>query len=83
MQHGSTLYNLGVSYYAYGTIKTGRKVYGYFYKLSKPATVEQIEAIRKEYPYVETHRSQSQYAPELTASVLMFPSKAQLKRQGV
>ena len=83
MQHGSTLYKHGINYYAHGTIKAERKIYGYFYKLSKPATIEQLEALRAEFPQLETRRSVSQYAPELTASVLVFPSKAQLKRQGV
>lgn len=83
MQYGSTLYNLGLSYYAHGTIKQGRKVQVYFYKLSKPATSEQIQELRKAYPYVSTGYGYSQYAPELRASVLVFPSKAELKRQGV
>lgn len=82
MQHGSTLYNLGMSYYAHGTIKQGRKVQAYYYKLSKPATSEQIQELRKIYPHVSTGYGYSQYAPEQRASVLIFPSKAELKRQG-
>lgn len=83
MQHGSTLYSLGLSYYAHGTIKQGRKVQAYFYKLSKPATSEQIQELRKVYPYVSTGYGYNQYAPEIRSSVLIFPSKAELKRQGV
>lgn len=83
MHHGSTLYNLGLSYYAYGTIKNGRKVQAYYYKLSKPATSEQIQALREAFPYVSTGYGYSLYAPELRKSVLIFPSKAELKRQGV
>ena len=83
MQHGSTLYNLGLSYYAHGTIKQGRKVQAYYYKLCKPATSEQIQMLRESFPYVTTGYGYSEYAPELRASVLIFPSKAELKRQGV
>ena len=81
MTHGSTLYNAGVSYYAHGTIKDGRKTVAYFYKLCKPATLEQLETIRKAHPKMSTGRANSQYAPEVCSSVLIFPSKAQLKRQ--
>ena len=83
MQHGSTLYNLGLSYYAHGTIKQGRKVQAYFYKLSKPATNEEIQELRKSCPYVSTGYGYNQYAPEQRASVLIFPSRAELKRMGV
>lgn len=83
MQHGSTLYTLGLSYYAYGTVKQGRKVQAYFYKLSKPATPEQLAELRKVFPHVHTGQRQSQYAPELKASVLLFPSKAELNRQSI
>ena len=83
MQHGSTLYTMGLSYYAHGTIKQGRRVQAYFYKLSKPATSEQLNELRKQYPYVSTGYGYSQYAPELRASVLIFPSKAEIKRRGV
>jgi hypothetical protein len=83
MQHGSTLYNLGLSYYAHGTIKQGRKLQAYFYKLSKPATSEQIQELRKNYPNIYTGYAGSQYAPEQRASVLIFPSKAEIKRMGV
>jgi hypothetical protein len=80
MTHGSTLYTLGLSYYAHGTVKQGRKVQAYFYKLCNPATPEQLAEIRKVFPHVHTGQSQSQYAPELKASVLLFPSKAKLNR---
>lgn len=83
MQHGSTLYTLGLSYYAHGTLKQGRKTVAYYYKLCKPATSEQIQEIRKTYPHASTGYGYSEYAPEQRASVLIFPSKAQLKRQGV
>ena len=83
MNHGSTLYNLGLSYYAHGTLKQGRKVRAYFYKLCKPATSQQLQALREVYPYASTGYGYSEYAPEQRASVLIFPSKAQLKRQGV
>lgn len=52
MQHGLDLYKAGISYHAYGTIKQGRKVQAYFYKLCKPATTEQIAELRKAYPHV-------------------------------
>lgn len=83
MNHGSTLYNLGLSYYSYGTIKQGRKVQAYFYKLTKPATSEQIQELRKSYHHVSTGYGYNQYAPEQRSSVLIFPSKAELKRMGV
>jgi len=83
MHHGSTLYNLGFSYYAHGTIKNGRKVQAYYYKLSKPATSEQIQTLREAFPYVSTGYCYSQFAPEIRASILIFPSQSELKRQGV
>jgi len=83
MQHGSTLYTLGLSYYAHGTVKQGRKVQAYYYKLCKPATTEQLAELLKVFPHVHTGQSQSQYAPELKASVLLFPSKAELTRASI
>lgn len=83
MNHGSTLYNLGMFYYAHGTIKQGRKVQAYFYKMCKQATSEQIQKLRETFPHVTTGYGYSQYVPELRASVLIFPSKAELKRKGV
>lgn len=83
MNHGSTLYNLGLSYYAHGTIKQGRKTMAYYYKLCKPATPEQIQALRAVFPYVTEGVSRTQYAPELRACVLIFQSKAEIKRQGM
>ncbi len=80
MSHGSTLYTLGLSYYAHGTVKQGRKVQAYFFKLCKPATPEQLSELRKVFPHVHTGQSQAQYAPELKSSVLLFPSKAELNR---
>lgn len=83
MNHGSALYNLGLSYYAHGTIKQGRKVQAYFYKMNKQTTLEEIQKLRETFPHVTTGYGCSQYAPELRVSVLIFPSKAELKRQGV
>lgn len=80
MSHGSTLYTLGLSYYAHGTVKQGRKIQAYFFKLCKPVTPEQLAELRKVFPHVHTGQSQSQYAPELKSSVVLFPSKAELKR---
>ena len=80
MNHGSTLYAIGVNYYSHGTINRGRKIEGYFFKLSKPATGEQFEAIKREFPMVQAGHTRSEYAPEQSASVLIFPSKAALKR---
>lgn len=82
MHHGSTLYKLGLSYYAHGTLKQGRKIAAYVYKLCKPATSEQMQTLRDTFPYVTTGYGYSEYAPEIRASVLIFPSKAQLKREG-
>lgn len=83
MNHGSTLYNLGLSYYAYGTIKQGRKVQAYYYKLCKPATPEQTQALQSVFPHVTEGTSRAQYAPELRANVLIFPSKAEMKRKSM
>ena len=83
MQHGSTLYRNGIDYYEHGTIKQGRQVKAYFYKLCKPATLKQIQALRDNFPYVRAGYGYSEYAPELQASVLIFPSKAELKRQSI
>lgn len=82
MQHGSTLYRAGINYYAHGTIKNGRKVVAYFYKLTKPATSEQIAAVRDAFPHVSTGYGYNEYAPENRSAVLIFPSKAELKRKG-
>ena len=82
MQHGADLYRTGISYFAYGTIKTGRKVNAYFYKLSTPATSEQIATLRGKFPHVSTGYGCSEFAPELLKQVLIFPSVAELKRKG-
>ena len=83
VQHGSNLYRAGISYYAHGTIKNGRKVRAYFYKLCKPATSEQIAALRETCPQASTGYGYSEFAPEARCAVLIFPSAAELKRQGV
>ena len=80
MNHGSTLYALGINYYAHGTIKQGRKVQAYYFKLCKPASAEQVQAVRESFPHAVTGTSQSEYAPELRSSFLIFPSQAHLKR---
>ena len=80
MNHGQYLYHAGISYYSHGTIKDGRKVKAYFYKLSVPATSDQIQLLRVNFPYVQTGYGFSEFAPELKRSVLIFPSKAELKR---
>ena len=82
MNHASKLYELDISFYAHGTIQQGRKVAAYFYKLTAPATIEQIHKLRAYYPYVQTGFGHSEYAPEQVASVLIFPSKAELIRKG-
>lgn len=83
MQHGSTLYSLGISYFAYGTIKQGRKVQAYYFKLCKPLTPEQLSALREVYPDVHTGHSQYMYAPEIITNVVYFLSKAEIKRQSI
>lgn len=83
MQHGSTLYKLGISYHAHGTIRNGRKVNAYYYKLCSPATLEQLKLLREQFPHVVTGYGYSQFAPEMRKAVLIFPSAAQLKRDGV
>ena len=82
MQHGSELYRAGVDYYQHGAIKNGRKVVAYFYKLCKPATVEQIAALREKFPHISTGYGYGEFAPEQRREVLIFPSAAELKRQG-
>ena len=81
--HGADLYKANIAYYDHGTLKDGKKILAYVYKLCKPATSEQLDTIRKVYPHMSTGRSVARFAPEMSASVLIFPSKAQLKRQGL
>jgi hypothetical protein len=83
MQHGSTLYNADIHYYAHGTIKQGRKVQAYYYKLCKPITSEQIQELRKVFPHLSTGYGQSEFAPEQRKQVLIFPSQAELSRKGL
>ncbi len=83
MQHGSELYSLGIDYYTHGTIKSGRKVQAYFYKLCKPATSEQIASLREKFPHVATGYGYSEFSPENRKQVLIFPSAAELKRKGL
>jgi hypothetical protein len=82
MQHGSYLYSAGISYFSHGIIKNGRKVQAYFFKLNKPASSEQIASLREKFPHVSTGYGFSEFAPELRRQVLIFPSAAELKRQG-
>ena len=82
MQHGRNLYKAGIHYHAYGTIKNGRKVTAYFYKLNSTPTSEQIAKLREEFPHVSTGYGYREFAPELRKSVLIFPSGAELKRRG-
>lgn len=81
MQHGRNLYKAGINYHAYGTIKNGRKVTAYFYKLDNAPTSEQIAKLKEEFPHVSTGYVCSEFAPEVCKSVLIFPSSAELKRR--
>ena len=82
MNYSQELYRRGISFYHTGTIKNGRKIVAYFFKLSKPATSEQIAELRKTIPYIQTGYGVSEFAPELRSSVLIIPSKAELNRRG-
>jgi hypothetical protein len=80
MNHGSFLCSIGVDYFDYGSIKNGRQVRAYFYKLCKPIDADSFRKICEKYPNVSLGHSRAEYAPELTSCVLIFPSKAELKR---
>lgn len=80
--HGRHLFEAGISYHAYGTIKNGRKIKGYFYKLSSAPSLEQITKLRVIFPHVSTGYGQSEFTPERRKAVLIFPSAAELKRMG-
>ena len=82
MQHGRRLYALGINYHAFGTLKNGRKVAAYFYKLHTAPSSEQLAKLREEFPHVSTGYGFSEFAPELRRVVLIFPSRAELKRKG-
>lgn len=83
MNHAQELYRAGVSFCAHGTIKRGRQITAYFYRLSTAATSEQIATIRRLFPHVSTGYGFSEFAPENRHSVLIFPSMAELKRRGL
>lgn len=72
MNYGGDLYKAGVSYYASGTIKNGRKIAAYYFRLSKPATVEQLNQLKKLYPQMTTGNSYNEFAPEIQSPVLIF-----------
>jgi hypothetical protein len=83
MIDGSILYNRGINYYDYGRLtpkENKRQITGYYYKLTKPLTDEQLQDIKKDYPHAYTLTSQPLYAPEIIRQVLVFPSKAEIKR---
>lgn len=82
MQHGRNLYKAGINYHAYGTIKNGRQVTAYFYKLNSTPTIEQMAKLREEFPRVSTGCGYCEFAPELRKAVLIFPSGSELKRRG-
>ena len=82
MQYGGDLHKAGINYHAYGTIKNGRKVTAYFYKLNSTPTSEQMAKLREEFPHVSTGYGYSEFAPEQRKAVLIFPSSAELKRRG-
>lgn len=81
MYHGYELYKAGIAYHSTGTIKSGRKVLAYYYKLCNPITAEQLQAIQAVIPEVTTGDYRAQYAPEITGKVLVIKSKAQILRE--
>ena len=81
MNYSQELYRHGISFYHTGTIKNGRKIVAYFFKLSKPVTPNQIAELRKTIPHIQTAHGVSEFAPELRSIVLTIPSKAELKRR--
>lgn len=81
MYHGQDLYKAGIDYHATGSIKHGRRITAYYYKLSNGITPEQLQTIRETHPQAHTGHTRAQYAPELTCKVLIIPSKAEMKRQ--
>lgn len=76
------LYRCGINFYASGKVKNGRKIESYYFKVDN-ITSEKIAELRKIFPYVSTGYGYSQFAPENRASILIFPTKAELKRRGV
>ena len=83
MFHGQSLYRAGIEYHAHGIIKRGAQTVAYYYKLNKPATIEQISAMREQFPHVTTGYGYNEFSPENRKQVLIFPSKAELKRKGL
>lgn len=79
--HGWELYKLGINHYASGTIRNGKKIYGYFYKLCEELTEERLNGLKQTGFSFELGTSSPQYAPELKSRVLIILSMAELKRQ--
>lgn len=69
----SLMHKLGVSYFAYGTIKNGRKKIADYYKLCSPISDNQLNQLKEYFPAITTGKSVSQYAPELKQAVLILP----------
>lgn len=77
----STIYRLGISYYAFGTLSQGKaKLFDYF-KCDK-VTQEQIEALRSFCPDLQIKGVSPSYAPELRSVLLCFPKAAWYRAQG-
>lgn len=71
-QIGRFLYESGINYFDYGTVKKqGKKVYDYF-KIA-PITPDQEAAILRKIPRAAFGMAQSQFAPEQRKRVLLIP----------
>lgn len=69
-----------LGWHADGTIKRGRQIVGYYYKLDR-LTDTDLESVREYWPDAERMKARSEYAPEQVNPVVFVPSKAERKRR--
>lgn len=79
-QAGSVLYGLGINYHNFGNLRDGRKIIGGWFECDK-ITTEQKESLQNQFSNVKFMRIQKQYAKEIIKPVILFLSKAEVKRQ--
>lgn len=79
-QAGSILYGLGINYHNFGNLCNGKKIIGGWFECDK-ITIEQKESLQKQFSNVKFMRIQKQYAKEIIKHVILFLSKAEIKRQ--
>lgn len=72
--------NLVKGFHASGTLRHGRKIYGYYHKFDS-VTEENKQKLQERFPHAEWASSRLTYSPEQVSKVIIFPAKAELKRR--